>query len=128
MLDLVVVGGTVVTGHTPVRADIGVKDGRIAVLSAPGSMTGDARETLEAFGRFVVPGGIDAHVHFDLNVTEAMRAQSAVDGSRAAARPRPRPTAVGRSRTSRCASSPATPSASSWLACRSPSSPSSPST
>jgi dihydropyrimidinase len=85
VLDLAVVGGTVVTGHTPVRADIGVKDGRIVVISAPGSITGDTSETLEASGRFVVPGGIDAHVHFNLNVTEAMRAQSAVDGSRAAA-------------------------------------------
>ena len=33
----------------------------------------------------MVPGGIDAHVHFNLGVTEAMRAQSALDGSRAAA-------------------------------------------
>jgi dihydropyrimidinase len=85
MLDLVIAGGTVVAGHTPVRADIGIRDGRIVMISAPGSMTGDARETLDASGNFVVPGGIDAHVHFNLNVTEAMRAQSAVDGSRAAA-------------------------------------------
>jgi dihydropyrimidinase len=34
---------------------------------------------------YVVPGGIDSHVHFNLGVTEAMRAQSAIDGSRAAA-------------------------------------------
>ena len=34
---------------------------------------------------WVVPGGIDSHVHFNLDVTEAMKAQSAIDGSRAGA-------------------------------------------
>ena len=85
MLDLRVTGGTLVTGQRPVLADLGVSDGKIVLIAAPGSMTEEARETLDATGGFVVPGGIDAHVHFNLNVTEVMRAQSAIDGSRAAA-------------------------------------------
>ena len=48
-------------------------------------LTEDATKRLDATGKYVVPGGIDAHVHFNLGVTEAMRAQSALDGSQAAA-------------------------------------------
>jgi len=85
MLDLVVTGGTVVTAAGRFRADVGVRDGRVVLLSAPGALTEDATKRLDASGKFVVPGGIDSHVHFNLGVTEAMRAQSALDGSRAAA-------------------------------------------
>jgi dihydropyrimidinase len=84
-LDLAVVGGTVVTGASTVQADIGVRDGRVVVLAAPGTLTEDAARRLDATSMYVVPGGIDAHVHFNLGVTDAMRAQSALDGSRAAA-------------------------------------------
>jgi len=85
MLDLAVTGGTVASAAATFRADIGVRDGRVVVLAAPGSLTEDATRRLDATGRYVVPGGIDSHVHFNLGVTEAMRAQSAIDGSRAAA-------------------------------------------
>jgi dihydropyrimidinase len=85
VFDLTVVGGTVATGASTVRADIGIRDGRVAVLAAPGSLTEDTAQRLDATSMYVVPGGIDAHVHFNLSVTEAMRAQSALDGSRAAA-------------------------------------------
>jgi dihydropyrimidinase len=85
MLDLAVAGGTVVGAAATVRADIGVRDGRVAVLAAPGTLTEDAERRLDATGMYVVPGGIDSHVHFNIGVTDTMRAQSAVDGSRAAA-------------------------------------------
>lgn len=85
MLDLAVVGGTTVTGAGAVAADLGISDGRIVVIAAPGRLTQDATNTVDASGKYVVPGGIDAHVHFNLNVTAAMRAQTAIDGSRAAA-------------------------------------------
>jgi dihydropyrimidinase len=85
VLDLVVSGGTAVTAESVVPADIGVRDGKVVLLGAPGSLTQDASETLDATGSFVVPGGIDSHVHFNLDVTDAMKAQSAIDGSRAAA-------------------------------------------
>lgn len=85
MLDLAVTGGTVVTEQATLEATVGVKDGRIVAVAAPGAVLAEAAETVDATGMFVVPGGIDAHVHFNLRVTEAMNAQSAVDGSRAAA-------------------------------------------
>ena len=76
MLDLAVRGGTVVTGSSVVRADLGARDGRIVVVCAPGELTEDAAQELGAGGMWVVPGGIDSHVHFNLDVTEAMKAQS----------------------------------------------------
>lgn len=85
MLDLAIEGGTVVTGVSSVRADLGVRDGQIVLIGQPGALPRDARDRLDASGMYVAPGGIDAHVHFNIKVTEAMSAQSAVDGSRAAA-------------------------------------------
>jgi dihydropyrimidinase len=57
--ELVVRGGTVVTAEGRARVDVGVLHGRVAQLG--GAMSG-ARE-LDARDRFVLPGGVDPHVH-----------------------------------------------------------------
>jgi dihydropyrimidinase len=62
MFDLVVRGGTVVTEAGSARADVGVRQGTIAEV-AP-SLGPGARE-LDATGRLVLPGGVDAHCHVD---------------------------------------------------------------
>ncbi len=62
MFDLVVRGGTVVTPAGVRCADVGVRGGIIAEV-APG--LGPATRDLEASGRLVLPGGIDAHCHID---------------------------------------------------------------
>ncbi len=59
-LDLAIRGGTVVTAADIVRADIGISDGRI--VSVAQSVEGAARE-IDASGLWVLPGGIDSHVH-----------------------------------------------------------------
>jgi dihydropyrimidinase len=61
-LDLVVRGGTVVTADGRQRADVGVADGRVAQIGGP--MSG-ARE-IDAAGRYVLPGGVDPHVHLNV--------------------------------------------------------------
>ena len=58
-MDLAVRGGTVVTAGGAVVTDVGVADGRIVQLG--GSVAAD--EEIDATGRFVLPGGVDAHVH-----------------------------------------------------------------
>ena len=66
--------------------NIGVRDGRVvAARGARVAVPRTPRRELDAGGMWVVPGGIDSHVHFNLDVTEAMKAQSAIDGSRAGA-------------------------------------------
>src|SRR5438105_6510583 len=62
---LVVRNGTLVTSREMVSADIGVRDGRIAAVVAPGQLLDDdGQEVLDAAGRYVLPGVIDGHVHF----------------------------------------------------------------
>ena len=64
MLDVLIKGGTIVdgTGQPSRKADIGIRDGRIAAI---GSITEAARETIDAKGRVVAPGFIDVHTHYD---------------------------------------------------------------
>jgi dihydropyrimidinase len=58
-VDLVVRGGTVVTGGVESTLDVGIAEGRIVQLG--GVLSG--AEEVDATGRYVLPGGIDAHVH-----------------------------------------------------------------
>ena len=68
MFDLLITGGTVVTPSEAAALDIGVQDGRIAAIAAPGTLTDDAAQTLDASGRIVTPGGIEPHIHAAANV------------------------------------------------------------
>jgi dihydropyrimidinase len=85
MLDTLIRGGTVVSPQASESFDIGIQDGRIVVFAAPNSLDLDADRVIDARGKYVIPGGIDAHVHFNLPMNPRMRAQSAKYGGRAAA-------------------------------------------
>lgn len=67
MFDLIIRNGTLIDGtNTPRRrADVAVTQGRIAEI---GVIHGSAREQINAQGRIVAPGFIDAHTHDDLAV------------------------------------------------------------
>jgi dihydropyrimidinase len=58
--DLVIRGGTVVTAADTMRADVGIRDGRIVAVAE--SLSGGAK-TIDASSLLVMPGGIDSHVH-----------------------------------------------------------------
>jgi N-acyl-D-aspartate/D-glutamate deacylase len=68
-LDLLVRGGLVVdgTGLARRRVDIGVRDGRVVAVGHLDA--GAAREVLDADGRIVAPGIVDAHTHYDPQIT-----------------------------------------------------------
>jgi dihydropyrimidinase len=58
--DTVIHGGRIATASDVFDADIGIKDGRIAAISE--KIAGGARR-IEATGKLVMPGGIEAHAH-----------------------------------------------------------------
>ncbi|WP_336799147.1 dihydropyrimidinase [Kaistia sp. MMO-174] len=58
--DLVIRGGTVVTASDTLRADVGIRDGRIIAVA---EKLDDADRIIDATGLLVMPGGIDSHVH-----------------------------------------------------------------
>jgi N-acyl-D-aspartate/D-glutamate deacylase len=62
--DVVIRGGTVVDGSglTPRRADVGVRDGRIAAI---GRIKERGAQEVDADGLVVTPGFIDGHTHMD---------------------------------------------------------------
>ena len=62
--ELIVRGGEVVTAADRFRADVGVRGGKIVAIAD--KLTDGAR-LIDASGLFVLPGGIDSHVHFAQN-------------------------------------------------------------
>lgn len=79
--DLVIRGGqwvSVQSGEIIPHSDIAVKDGRIAYVGQDASHTiGENTQIIEAGGRYLVPGLLDAHMHVEsgmLTVTEFVRA------------------------------------------------------
>ncbi|MEU6976017.1 D-aminoacylase [Streptomyces sp. NPDC046371] len=67
MLDHLIQGATVVDGTgAPARtADVGLRDGRIAVVAEPGTVAEEARSTEDATGLILAPGFVDPHTHYD---------------------------------------------------------------
>ncbi len=61
--DLVIRNGKVVSPDSVIAASVAIKDGVVISVGADETMP-KARETLDAKGMHVLPGAIDAHVHF----------------------------------------------------------------
>ena len=62
MWDHVIKNGTIVTGTESEKANIYVKDGKIAAITTE-ELPGEAKEVTNAFGKYVLPGFIDTHAH-----------------------------------------------------------------
>ena len=58
--ELLIQGGTLVTASESTRADLLVRDGKIASI---GSQLPNTSTVIDARGQLVMPGGIDSHVH-----------------------------------------------------------------
>src|ERR1700730_7765186 len=84
MLDLAITGATVVTPDATKLADVGIKDGKIASVSAPGKL-GQAAKSLDASGMLLLPGAVDPHTHLDAEMFGATTADYFESGTSAAA-------------------------------------------
>ncbi|KAF0649836.1 MULTISPECIES: dihydropyrimidinase [Streptomyces] len=81
-------GGLVVTAAEETHADVLVEDGRIAALAAHGSEAAaawTAERVIDATGRYVLPGGVDAHTHLDFPFGGTFASDDFESGTRAAA-------------------------------------------
>jgi len=80
-MDLLITGGTVVTGGSVFKADVGVKDGKIAAVGASLSLS---TKTVDAAGLLVLPGAVDAHTHLQMPFGGTVSADGYEAGTRAA--------------------------------------------
>ena len=62
MYDLLITNGTLVEAHGTHKATLAIKNGRIAAILAPDEQA-EATRTIDATGRCILPGLIDAHMH-----------------------------------------------------------------
>lgn len=62
MFDLAVKNGIIVTENTSFKGTLTVKDGKVTAILSP-EQECEAKEILDAEGKYILPGLIDAHVH-----------------------------------------------------------------
>jgi len=84
--DLAITGGTLIVPYLgELRADIGIRDGKVAAISSDPIGPSEADDAVDAAGKAVFPGAVDAHYHLgiyrDLAVdTESETTSSLVGG------------------------------------------------
>ena len=77
-------GGTVISATGPALADVLIDGETIAAIFAPGRGPADV-ETIDATGKYVIPGGIDAHTHMQMPFGGTQASDTFDTGTKAAA-------------------------------------------
>jgi dihydropyrimidinase len=88
MTRTLIVNGTVVSSAGRSQMDVLLDGETIAALYAPGQATAagvTADKTIDATGKYVIPGGIDVHTHMELPFGGTFASDTFETGSRAAA-------------------------------------------
>ena len=83
-MDMVFRGGTVVTSHARFPADVYVKGEKIAAIGTDLAVP-EGTKTIDATGKLVLPGAIDAHTHLEFPFNGTTSADDYFAGTRAAA-------------------------------------------
>lgn len=88
MTTTLVANGTVLTAADLYPGDVLIEDEKIAAVGAPGSLSALALKvdrTIDAAGKYVIPGGIDVHTHLDMPFGGTTSADDFESGTVAAA-------------------------------------------
>ena len=81
-MDLILRHGTVVNAHETFATDVGIEDG---LVKRVGFDLGPAAREIDCAGKYLFPGGVDAHTHADLNLMGMQTADDFYSATAAAA-------------------------------------------
>ena len=82
-MDLIIKNGTIVTAKESFMGDIAVDHGEIVCIGK--NLSIEADKVVDATGKLVLPGAIDAHTHLEMPFGGTVSADSYLSGTRAAA-------------------------------------------
>ncbi|MER6090789.1 dihydropyrimidinase [Streptomyces bluensis] len=80
-----ITGGLVITAAEEMHADVLIDGGRVVAVAAPGTQSWTADRTIDASGKYVIPGGVDVHTHMELPFGGTFASDTFETGTRAAA-------------------------------------------
>lgn len=81
-MGIIIKGGKIVTAVDTYDADVRIEGEKIVSIGSDLEKYGD--EILRAEGCYIIPGGIDTHTHFDLDVGSTVTADDFASGTKAA--------------------------------------------
>ena len=79
-----IINGTVVNADESMQADVAISGGKIEAVGRMNPADFPDFKVIEAEGRYLIPGGIDPHVHFALPTPAGCSSDDFVTGSKAA--------------------------------------------
>ena len=82
-MSTIIRNGRIITAVDDYEADIFIEDEKISVIGK--DLKIDSNKVIDATGKYVIPGGIDPHTHFDMPFGGTMSADDFESGPRAAA-------------------------------------------
>ena len=90
-MTILIKNGSVVSPQGGIQADVLIKGEKIVALLTPGdtslgsNLQAEADQVIDAGGKYVIPGGVDAHTHMELPFGGTFASDTFETGTRAAA-------------------------------------------
>ncbi|MBI5476745.1 MAG: dihydropyrimidinase [Ignavibacteriales bacterium] len=82
-MKLIIKNGTIITAEKSFRSDLLIEDEKITHIE--GNITIDNIESIDASGKYIIPGGVDVHTHLDMPMGKIKSRDDFESGTRAAA-------------------------------------------